>query len=82
MVLGILTLFIGPCSFGFNEGFGGSPGPLTASLFWRKMTYILMPIGAAVAIGAGIALITIDKTRTDSEEADIGNPDSGQDSLR
>ena len=61
MFLGVLTLFVGPCGYGLNEGFGGMPGPLAGGLFWRRATYILLPLGAVVAICAAIKLVIIDQ---------------------
>ena len=58
---------IGPCAKVANEGFGDSPGPLAVSQRWQMISYVLMPLGAFIAIGAGIALVIFDRHSNDSQ---------------
>lgn len=62
MVAGLAIMPIGPCARISNEGFGDPPGPILISQQWQRISYVLIPMGALVTIGAGIALVVIDRS--------------------
>ena len=61
MVAGIALMPIGPCARMSNEGFGDPPGPIQVSLWWQRVSYVLIPLGALLTIGAGVGLVIIDR---------------------
>ncbi len=61
VALGILLMPIAPFMRIRNEGFGGPPGPISRSAKWQMVSYVLMPIGAGLAIASGIGLFAIDR---------------------
>ena len=63
MVMGIVLMPIGPCNRMSNVGFGDAPGPIRTSRYWEQVSYILIPTGAVIAIGAGISLVIVDRRK-------------------
>ncbi|MBD3672336.1 MAG: hypothetical protein HUJ26_02315 [Planctomycetaceae bacterium] len=63
MMTGIVLMPIGPCNRISNEGFGDAPGPIATSRYWQQVSYILIPTGAVIAIGAGICLVIVDRRK-------------------
>lgn len=61
MVAGLAIIPIGPCARISNEGVGDPPGPILVSQRWQTISYVVIPIGALVALGAGIGLVFIDR---------------------
>ena len=61
LFLGIAIMPIGPCMVVSNEGFGDPPRAIEISDRWKRLTYVLLPIGAAIAIGSGIVLVILDR---------------------
>ena len=61
IVMGILLIPIGPCNRVMNEGFGDQAGPAEISRYWQQVSYVLMPLGASIAIAAGICLVIVDR---------------------
>lgn len=63
IVIGMLVFLFGPCMRISNEGFGGPPGSLAVSRMWTQISYVLMPVGAAVAIVSAVCLWRHDSRR-------------------
>lgn len=63
MALGFLLIIVGPAGRIRNDGFGDSPspGPIEVSIYWSRVGEVLIPIGAATAILAGLVLVIIDR---------------------
>jgi hypothetical protein len=64
LLFGVLLILIGPIARMNNEGFGDSPGPISVSDYWQRVSYILMPLGAVLAVGSGIILFILDTHRS------------------
>lgn len=62
MAIGLLLLLIGPLARIRNEGFGDTPGPTDVSAYWQKVSYVLIPLGAGIAIVSGILLAIFDRS--------------------
>ena len=61
IVAGMLVIPVGPCARISNEGFGDPPGPIARSRYWQRVSYVLIPVGAALAVGAAVALVILDR---------------------
>jgi len=61
IVAGVLLIPVGPCARLMNEGFDGPPGPIAVSHRWQRISYVLIPLGAGLALVAGVALVVIDR---------------------
>jgi len=61
MLAGFALMPIGPCARVNNEGFGDPPGPIEVSNQWQRVSYVLVPLGACMAIGAAIGLVIMDR---------------------
>jgi len=79
MSIGFVLMLFGPCAYQSNEGFGDAPGPLPNSLRWRRVTYILVPVGAALTVTAGASLVFVDRQnpsrRSQQESKNADNAD-------
>ena len=62
MAIGLLLLPIGPLARIRNEGFGDAPGPADVSAYWQKVSYVLIPLGAGIAIVSGTLLAVVDRS--------------------
>ena len=62
IVIGLIIILIGPIARMMNEGFD-PPGPLHVSVYWQRASYVLMPLGAAIAVIAGVLLVIVDRPR-------------------
>lgn len=61
IAIGLLLIPIGPLARIRNEGFGDAPGPAGVSAYWQKVSYVLIPLGAGIAIVAGALLAIADR---------------------
>lgn len=68
LLFGIHIIPIGPIARMNNEGFGDPPGPISVSDYWQRVSYILMPLGAVLAVGSGIVLFILDTLRSIDDE--------------
>lgn len=75
LIAGVLLMPIGPCIRAQNEGFGGPPGPMEVSQRWQKISYVLIPLGAFLAIAAGTGLVIVDRHSGDSESEQPSDAD-------
>ena len=69
---GILILLIGPLAVLNSEGFGDQPGAASESEHWRTVSWILMPLGAALSGLAAIGLFALRCRHRMSVQCDSG----------
>jgi len=65
LALGFCLLVLGPCSYGFHEGFGGPAPPMWEAMRMRTIAYVMAGSGIILALSSAIALTLIDRNRHD-----------------
>jgi len=82
VVAGVVTIMVGPCLVFDNEGFGDAPGPIRKRAQYLRLTRILMPLGAMVAIASGIAIVIVDRRSEKARECENMKPQMNADEHR